>query len=209
MGKYTTRLLYRKKTKQQISDSVKQPEIIPVTKDMLNKEIAAYEDKLSNIPTWPFISLVNWKLQEVAKSGNNHCHFKISELVKLADSSVDDDLNIIPDNTLHNLRVALIDQYSEKLVNYYIKKDLKDTPDQFFKRLLWLYDHNKISYGVKAHEKAASDWLKAMSLYSIDSIAIIAIRDAVVDGFKDTCCKSLMIYNEHQKRHDLILDFEF
>lgn len=209
MGKYTTRLLYREKTKQQISDSVQQPEITPVTKDMLNKEITAYEDKLSNIPTWPFISLVNWKLQGVAKSGDNHCCFTISELVKLADSAVDDDLNIIPDNTLHNLRVALIDQYSEKLVNYYIQKDLKDAPDQLLKRLLWLYDHNKISYGVKAHEKAANDWITAMSLYSIDSIAIIAIRDAVVDGFKDTCCKSLTIYNEHQKRHDLILDFEF
>lgn len=58
-------------------------------------------------------------------------------------------------------------------------------------------------------EKAANDWITAISLYSIDSIAIIAIRDAVVDGFKDTSCKSLTIYNEHQKRHDLILDFEF
>ena len=39
MSKYTTRVLYRKKTKQQISDSVKRPEITPISKKKLNKEI--------------------------------------------------------------------------------------------------------------------------------------------------------------------------
>lgn len=209
MSKYTTRVLYRKKTKQQISDSVKRPEITPISKKKLNKEIAAYEEMLTNIPTWPFVSLINWKLQGAAKSGNNHCHFKISDLVKLSDASVDDNLNIIPGNTLHNLRVALIDKYSEQLARYYAQKDLKDTPDQFFKRFLWLLNHNKISYGVQAHEEAGNEWIKAMTIYSLDSTSIIAIRDAVVDGFQDTCCKSRMIYNEHLKKHDLILDFEF
>lgn len=204
-----TRILYREKNKELVSELAKKPKIQAITKDDLNKEIAAYENMLTNIPIWPFVSLINWKLQGVAKSGQNHCHFKISELIKLSDLSVDDDLNVIGENTLHNLRVALIDQYSEKLVRYYTNKNIKDMPKTFIKRMWWLYNHNKITYGVQAHEKASTEWYKAMSLYSIDSTTIITIRDAVMDNFKDICCKSRMIYSEEQKKHDLILDFDF
>ena len=107
MSKYTTRVLYRKKTKQQISDSVKRPEITPISKKTLNKEIAAYEEMLTNIPTWPFVSLINWKLQGAAKFCKNHCDFKDIHLFKSRRSSVDYNSNKRSNNILNSFRVVL------------------------------------------------------------------------------------------------------
>lgn len=204
MNEYS-RINYR----ENLSTNVEKPKINPVDRSVLNKKIAEYEKAVSNIPIWPFISLINWKLINTAEAGQNNCTFKLSELIRISESSVDDQKKIIKLNTLHTLRVALIDDYYKKIADYYKQSNINNMPENYFKRLAWLYNHNRFNYNTKAHEKAGNEWKKAMELYGIDSSVVILIRDAVKKDYSKFCTTTKIVFNDNSKFYDLLLGFNF